>query len=211
MKKKIAIFGKDRTTFEIASIFVFVLVLVANLVAVRFAEGYFGYFNVPLSEVNFVPQMYDYVRIALPVIIGAVVVTVITFGLMGLSAYVSNFLARLLKPNKKAVKFAKRYKKFFESLDFVFDFLTKAVMWIGTGLVLWSMIYTFSANFGKTSAESMTKLSSISGANDNLQKVIIYKGVNELIVKNYDTSKNKFQDGYDVLYGSSYTTRTIDR
>lgn len=209
--KKITILGKDRTTLEVASVFVFILVLVSNLVTIRFAEGYFGYFNIPLAEVNYVPQMYDYVRIALPVIIGAVVVTAITLGLMGLSSYGSGLLAKLLKPNKKAVKFAKRHKKLFESLGGVFDFLAKAVIWIVILLASWSMIYTFSANFGKVSAESTTKLSSISSTDDNLQKVIIYKGVNELIVKTYDTSKNEFLDGYDVFYGTSYIVRTIDR
>lgn len=207
--KKATIFSKDRTTLELAALFVFALVLVANLVVVRFSEGYFGYFNIPLAEVNYVPQLYDYVRIAFPVIIIAGIVTAVVFGLMRLSVFIGSLLAGLTKPSEKAVDFVRRHIKIFKGLVTILGIIINVGIWIVVGWALWIALYNVSADAGKISAGNMKSFSSISSVGDNLQKVIIYKADNEIIIKTYDTSKKEFVDGYDVLYGSSYSPKTI--
>jgi lysylphosphatidylglycerol synthetase-like protein (DUF2156 family) len=208
--KKITLFGNERTTLELAALFVFILVLVANLVVIRFTEGYLGYYGIPIAEVNYVPQIYDYLRIALPVIIGSIIITVVVLCLIGLSVYIGNLLAKLTKPSKSAIKYVRRHGKFFKGIFNIFGLLIKVSIWAVCILVLWSALYTVSANTGKTSAENTTRMTSISKSDDNLQKVIIYKGDNELILKTYDTSKKEFVDSYSVIVGADYSARMID-
>jgi len=208
--KRTTIFGKDRTTLELAALFVFVLVLVANLVVVRFSEGYFQHFGISLSEVNYTPQMYDYVRIALPIIIGSIVVTVAALCLIGLSIYIGNLLARFFRPSKGAIKYVGKHRKFFERLANILGLLIKVTLGAASIWILWTALYSVSAEAGKMSAANTVKMSSISKPGDNLQRVIIYKGNNELILKTYDNSKKEFLSGYSVVSGTDYDARTID-
>lgn len=208
--KRTTIFNKERTTLELAALFVFVLILVANLVVVRFTEGYLGYFDISIAEVNYTPQMYDYLRIALPVIIGSIIITIVVLCLIGLSVYIGNLLAKLTRPSKSAIKYIRRHEKFFKGLFYILGLLIKVSIWAISILVLWSALYTVSASTGKAFAENATRMTSISKSDETLQKVIIYKGSNELILKTYDTSKKEFVDSYSVIVGADYTARMID-
>jgi len=209
MKSINLLIGK-RTTLELAALFVFVLVLVANLVVLRFSEGYFEYFGISLGEVNFVPQMYDYLRIALPVIIVSVVVTGLLLCFIGSSIYIGNLLAKLTMPSKKAITYVKRHRKFFETLAYALGILSEVFLVIVSIWLLGTVLYSVSAEVGKMSAANTSEATSVSKLGDNLQKVIIYKGDSELILKTYDTSKREFVDGYSVTRDDNYEARTID-
>jgi len=208
--KIIDVLNSKRATFELAALFIFILVLVANLVLIRFTEGYFEFFGVPMSEVNYAPQMYDYLRIALPVIAGSIVVTIIFIFLTWLTTYVGDFLARLTKQPKWAVQLVERHQKYFKMVASVLDVMTKIGILAACLWLFWVALYSVTATLGGNYARNTTQMTSISKTGDNLQKLIIYKGANELILKTFDVSKKEFVDGYSVVNGTDYDARRID-
>lgn len=207
--KRLNLSWKERTTFEVAALFVFLLVLVSNLAVLRFAEGYFEFYGVPMAEVGYVPQMYDYLRIALPVMTASVVFTSLIVGVIWLSGKAGDATADFTKLGKRLTKFLKRNEQF---LTRVLSILG-ALVWIGTALLilwaLWVFLYSVSATLGRSYAENKSSVTSISEPGEITQRVIIHKGDNELILKVYDTSKREFTSGYEVVGSPSYNAHLI--
>lgn len=198
-------------TLELATIFLFTLVLMSNLAVIKFAEGYFGYFDISLGSINFTPRMYDYASIVMPVLVASVIVTLIVAVSMKVSFSVGDFFANKKKPNKSFSQYAKRHEKVIMGLMKVLDFIFFAFV---AGVIVW-VFYSFttdlSKNYGEATAKNMTRLSSISMSGDNFQDIIIYKGNGEIITKKYDVSQKEFLDGYRVVATDNYQVRYINR
>jgi len=199
-----------RTTFEVAAVFVFVLVLISNLAILRFTEGYFAFYDILMSDVNYIPQMYDYLRIALPVIITSIIVTALMIGVMWLAIKTGDRMASITKPTKQTVKFAKRNKRFFVALSSALGMIIKIGIVAISLWAFWTGLYSISFDIGRMYAEARSEMTTISEPDEVLQKVIIYKGNDELILKIYDTSTKEFKKGYKVLYNSDYNAKLID-
>ena len=210
LMKKIILFGSERNSLELGALFLFALIVVSNLAVIKFAEGYFEYFDISLGSINFTPQLYDYVRIAMPVLIISTIITLVVAFVMNMNSFIGKFFANRTKPSKKLHEYAKRHENFFENLSKLVDFIFIAFI---AGTVVWlfySSTTDLAKSFGEVSAKNTTKLSSISQPSDNTQEIIIYKGNDEIITKNYDTSKKVFFDGYQVLVSSNYEVRYIN-
>lgn len=199
-----------RTTFEVAALFVFALVVISNLAIIRFTEGYFAFYDIPMADVNYTPQMYDYLRIALPVIITAIIVTTLMTAAMWLAVKAGDKMASITRPNNKTVKFVKRHRRFFGSLSSTLGLIIKIGI-VGVSFwAFWIGLYSISADVGKSYAANRAEMTSISTSGEVLQKVIIHKGNEELILKTYDTSNKEFKPGYEILYNADYNARVID-
>lgn len=208
---KITLFDKENITLEFSALFLFVLVLVSNLAVIEFAEGYFGYFDVSLGSINFMPQPYDYMRIAMPVLVTSIMMTLIITLLMRASSSAGEYFANRTKPNKRFSQYAKRHKKFLDGLINIVDFVFVAFV---AGVIIWasySPTTGLAKDFGEANAKNMTRLSSISKPSDSFQEIIIYKGNGEIITKTYNVSKKEFLDGYRVATTNDYQVRYINR
>jgi hypothetical protein len=200
---------KKLFTLELTALFIFALVVLGNFSVTKFAEGYYGHFGVTLPEINFIPQVYDYVNVLPLTLIASAIVVLVVVALTRLSVWLGSLLAEKTKPSKRLFKFVKRHRPPFRVLVKVFEWILKIGIW---GLVLVSLVYSvnnISLYLGKVSAESKVNYSTVSNEGENTQKVIIYKSSSEVVLKSYDISKGNFIDGYETLTGASYTTRSV--
>lgn len=207
---KFNIFKSNRTTFETAALFLFILVLISNLAILRFTEGYFAFYDISMADIDYAPQMYDYLRIALPVVIASLVITVLMSGVMWAAIKAGDGMASLTKPGKRAVKFVKLHKRFFVWLSSFLGYIIKIGIILVSLWALWVGLYSLSASMGRSYAENSSRVTSISKAGENLQKIIIYKSNDELVLKTYNVSEKVFSSGYEVLYSTNYSARYID-
>ena len=146
----------------------------------------------------------------MPVLIISTIITLVVAFVMNMNSFIGKFFANRTKPSQKLHEYAKRHENFFENLSKLVDFIFIAFI---AGTVVWlfySSTTDLAKSFGEVSAKNTTKLSSISQPSDNTQEIIIYKGNDEIITKNYDTSKKVFFDGYQVLVSSNYEVRYIN-
>lgn len=200
---------KKLFTLELTALFIFALVVLGNFSVTKFAEGYYNHFGVSLPEINFIPQVYDYVNVLPLTLIASVIVVLVVVGLTRLSVWLGSVLAEKKKPSKRLFKFVKRHRRQFDVLVKVLEWILKIGIW---GFVLVSLVYSvnnISLYLGKVSAESKANYTTVSSEGENAQKVIIYKNSGEVILKAYDISKGEFIDGYETLTGASYTTRSV--
>ena len=201
--------NKRPVTLELAALFVFSLVLIGNLSVTNFAQGYYSHFGVTLSEINFTPQIYDYVNIVLASSIGASVVVLVVVFLLKLGMWVGELVADKTKPSKKLTDFVKKRERKFITIANVIEWVLRIAFWGVVAFTLYSSVSILSDKLGEVSAENKASFSSISPEGDDLQKVIIYKNDNEIILKTYSVSKKQFIEGYEAINGATYTTRTI--
>ncbi|MBH2007451.1 hypothetical protein I8H83_02520 [Candidatus Saccharibacteria bacterium] len=200
--------SKKLFTLELTALFIFSLVVIGNFSVTKFAEGYYSHFGVTLPEINFIPQVYDYVNVLPLTLIASAVVVLVVVALTRLSVWLGSVMAEKTKPSKKLFKFVKRHRRPFGVLVKFLEWTLKIGIW---GFVLVSLVYSvnnISLYLGKVSAESKVIYSTVSNEGENTQKVIIYKSSSEVILKSYDISKGNFIDGYETLTGASYTTRS---
>ncbi len=200
---------KRLVTLELAALFVFSLVAICNFSVAKFAQGYYSHFGVTLPEINFTPQVYDYANIVLPSLISAGVVVLIVVFLMKLGMRIGEVAADKTKPSKKLADFVKKRKQKLIIIAKVLEWTLRIAFWGVIAFTIYSTISVFSDKLGQASAQSKTSFSSISAEGKDLQKVIIYKNDNEIILKAYSVSKKEFLEGYEAINGATYTTRTI--
>ena len=201
--------NKKLFTLELTALFIFALVVLGNFSVTKFAEGYYGHFDITLPEISFIPQVYDYVNVLPLTLIASAIVVLVVVALTRLSVWLGSVLAEKTKPSKKLFKFVKRHKRPFGLLVKVLEWILKIGIW---GFVLVSLVYSvnnISLYMGKVSAETKANYTVVSSEGENAQKVIIYKNSSEVILKTYDISKGEFIDGYETLTGASYTTRSM--
>jgi len=200
---------KRPITLELAALFVFSLVLIGNLSVTNFAQGYYSHFDVTLPEINFAPQVYDYVNIVLASLIGAGVVVLAVVFLMKLGMWVGEFVADRTKPSKKLADFVKKRERKFITAANLMEWILRTAFWGVAAFTLYSSVSVLSDKLGELSAQNKASFSSISPEGEDLQKVIIYKNDNEIILKTYSVSRKEFVEGYEAINGATYTTRTI--
>ncbi len=204
---------KNKILLETTTIGIFSLVLLSNLMIVQYAKGYFEYYGVPLGEVNFVPQMYDYVQITLPALIATGIVLTTSYGILRFNDYVTEKFAEKLLPktfSSNIPKFIKKHREVFGLLRSALNMLLKVIT-VGLLLyIIWTMASVVAPSIGNKSAGGANSYSSVSKKEDTLQDVIIYKSGNDVVLKTYDLKSHKFQDGYKVLSGT-YTTHTMSK
>lgn len=200
---------KKLITFELAALFIFSLVLLGHLSVVSFARGYYDHFNVTLADINFSPQIYDYVSIAPAAFIGSAIVTVLIALLIKAAMRLGDFAGSITKPSKWLVSLVKKHKKPVNSFLVVTDKILRVVFWLVIIAVAIYGVGSLSSVMGENIAKSKTNFSSISEADENIQRIIIYKNDAEIVLKSYDISKNQFLDDYEVISGASYTTRSL--
>lgn len=205
---------KNSITLELATIAVFLLILLSNFMTIQYAEGYFGYYRVPLAEMDFTPQMYDYIRIAMPALLATAIVIAAGYGLSVAGDRLAKKLADKLVTKKLVKTFfavAKKRERLLRRTESVLGFFLK-ILNIGLLIyIVWTMGGIVAPKMGSGAAEAQSKYSSISNDEELLQDVIIYKNGDEIVLKSYNTKSRKFEDGYRVLVGDSYTVRPIYR
>lgn len=195
--------------FEIATIFIPAFVFVGQYSVIKSAEAYYGHFGLTLSDINFVPEIYDYVNILPLTLISSVIVVLLVAGLIRFSIWIGDLLSRKTKPSKKFVKFVKRYRTAFGRLVKILEWILKVGAWsIVAWVFVWSVTY-FSLLAGESSAQSKKSFQSISKKSDSIQKLIIYADDGRIVLKSYDTSNHKFIDGYETMNGENYSTRIV--
>lgn len=200
---------KKLFTLELTALFIFALVVLGNFSVTKFAEGYYSHFGVTLPEINFIPQVYDYVNVLPLTLIASAVVVLIVIALTRLSVWLGSVLADKTKPTKRMFKFVKKHRRPFDIFVKVLEWVLKIGIW---GFALVALVYSvnnISLRLGEVSAQSKTSFNSISRENEDTQKVIIYKSSSEIILKAYDLPKDEFIDGYEAVNGASYTTRSV--
>lgn len=196
-------------TLELAALFVFALVLIGNLSVTRFAEGYYSHFGVTLPEINFTPQMYDYVNIVLISVIGAGVVVLVVGFLMKVGIWIGAFAAEKTEPSKRFIKFAEKREQKIITLGNAMEWLVGIFFWGIITFTMYSSVNIISNHYGKVSAADKSIYSSITPDGEDLQKLIIYKSDNEIILKVYSSSKKEFLSGYETINGATYTARPV--
>lgn len=203
---------RNSITLELATIAVFLLILLSNFMIIQYAEGYFGYYHIPLAEMNFAPQMYDYIRIATPVLLATVIVIATGYGLSAASDRLAKKLADKLVTEKLVKTFftvAKKRERLLRRTEYILGFFLKI---LNIGLLIYIVLTMGSIvapKIGSGAAEAQSKYSSISNDGELSQDVIIYKNGDEIVLKSYNTRSRKFEVGYRVLVGDSYTVRPI--
>lgn len=201
----------SRTSLELAGIFVFITILLSNLVVVKFAEGYFGYYDISLGLVNFTPQMYDYVRIAVPVLTMSLIVAIVIWGAMRFGEYMGSLLARgvNIDSTNRTLAYIRQHRKFFVKLGYIVDFTLTVALVMFLSWAAWTTTTNIATTLGKASAEDTTQISSISNKESVIQEIIIYRNDDGIITKTYDTSQSRFLDGYKILPSGEYNVRAI--
>lgn len=202
--------SKKLFTLELTALFIFSLVVLGNFSVTKFAQGYYSYFGVTLPEINFIPQVYDYVNVLPLTLIASAVVVLVVIALTRLSVWFGSVLADKTKPSKRLFIFVRKHRRLFDVLVKVLEWILKIGIW---GFVLVALAYSvnnISLRLGEVSAQGKTSFTAISGESKDIQKVIIYKNTAEVILKAYDLSKGEFLDGYEIVNGASYTTRSVN-
>lgn len=200
---------KKLITFELAALFIFSLVLLGHLSVVNFARGYYDHFNVTLADIGFSPQIYDYVSIAPAAFIGSAIVTVLMALLIKAAMRIGDFAGSKTKPSKWLVSLVKKHKKPINSFLAVMDKILRVIFWLVIIVVSVYGVGSLSVQMGKNTAINKTNFSSISEADENIQRIIIYKNDAEIVLKSYDISIRQFVGDFEVISGASYTTRSL--
>lgn len=181
---------------------------------VQFAIGYFRYFDISFALVNFVPQMYDYIRISLLSLILTGVLLAMTYALMQTSSRLGEFAAnRIPTPKKidnKVRELIEKHRegtgRLIKALNFIIKFL------IAGSIVITFLVIVFVAmpKIGYESAKSTTQLTSISDSESTQQEVIVYKGSEGIITKTFNLETQSYEEGYSFKPNFEYKARTID-
>jgi len=196
-------------TLELTALFIFSLVVLGNFSVTKFAEGYYSHFGVTLPEINFIPQVYDYVNVLPLTLISSAVAVLVVVALTRLSVWLGSVLADKTKPTKRIFKFVKKHRQPLDVLVKVLEWILKIGIW---GIALVALAYSvnnISLLLGEVSAQGKANFTTLSDEGENTQKVIIYKNSTEIILKAYDLSKGEFVDGYEVVNGVGYKTRSV--
>ena len=201
-------------SLEIATIAIFILVLVSNLIVIQFAKGYFDYYGVPLDLVNFTPQMYDYIRITLPALLSTVVIMGFAFALLKFDVFISEKAAdKFIKhTGYRWMHFVRKYDKLFRKLSAVLGIIFNLIIFTLYVYILWTFAIIAIPNAGEGSARMQGQFMSISEPSSIHQDVIIYRGNDGLLLKTYDTKTKEFEPGYRFQSNIGYKTSpfTID-
>lgn len=180
----------------------------------RYSEGYFTYFGIPIGLANFSPQMYDYANIALPAI-SVTLFSIVLYVLMikaidiitekAATRTVSSKIGRIL--GALIVKKRRLFTRIASVLEAMLKMLT-----VGTFLyVVWTSAYIVPFRVGEGAATLRTAFPSISRKEDATQDLVIRNSNDVMIVKSYDTKTKKFQDGYKFIPSQSNTIRIFSR
>jgi hypothetical protein len=193
---------------ELTTILLFALVAIGHLSVIKYAQGYYGSYGISLPEINFVPEMYDYVNVLPLTLIASAVVVLIAYVFLRIAMWAGDLLGEKSKPSKWFVDFLEKH-------ELIAKLLLRSLQWVMRILILvsflWalSVVISISENMGKVNAEAKKNYSSISSQGDIIQKVIIYKNDGDIVLKPYDTELHKFLDDYEVVSGASYKTRSV--
>lgn len=192
-----------------------ILILLSNLMIIQFAVGYFSYYGMSPASVNFVPQVYDYVRISRDALIATAVTLILTYGSMKLGAWSGDSIGRKIHATGKISKgiglFISTHKNITRiielSLTWGFKYLPIGVLL----LTVWFISFVRMPQLGEESARHVTQYSSISTAGELRQEIIIYKNSEGITTKIYNTETKSFENGYKFRPNVEYNARTINK
>lgn len=198
-------------TLELTAILIFALGIIGHLSVIKYAEGYYRHFGVTLPDINFVPELYDYVNVLPITLIASAIVVLVAYLLIRVGVLAGDLLGEKTEPSKwleRSIKLLARHELFVKVL-------VRGLQWVMRILIvivfLWALdvVSNISVGSGQVNAEARINYSSTSAQADAVQKVIIYKNDGGITLKSYDTMKRKFLDGYEAISGASYTTRSV--
>lgn len=186
----------------------------ASAAVTKFAQGYYGHFDINLAHMNFAPQSYDYINILPYVLIGSLILSVVFVLMLYAADRIASLATNKIETTKATEWLSAKTNRLSRGKIKTIVALLDAAMIVLLSIFAFLLIHaitTYTFTLGKAAAESTTTLTSISAEREPIQKIIIYKNVGETILKPYDTSSKKFLDGFDITYGATYSTRTIER
>lgn len=193
---------------ELTTILLFALVTIGHLSVIKYAQGYYGSYGISLPEINFVPEIYDYVNVLPLTLIASTVVVLIAYIFLRIAMWAGDLLGEKSKPSKRFVDFLEKHER-------TAKVLVRSLQWVMRILVLasffWalSVVISVSESMGKVNADARKNYSSTSSQGDIIQKVIIYKNDGDIVLKSYDTEHHKFLEGYEVMSGADYRVRSV--
>lgn len=203
----------SKTSFEMTAIFIFILVLVSNLLVILFRKSYFEYFDIDFELTNFTPQMHDYIEIAVPIIIISIFVTVMIFYGIRFAKIFDDRLGDITLKHMSYTKlfvFLREHPKLRGgTLKLLNTISTISLIFIWLFL-FYSITYGIAPKLGYAAAANTNTFISISQPNEVKQEVIIYKNGNEAILKVYDIKMHRFEAEYRLaILNSIYTVHHL--
>jgi len=201
-------------SIEIISFLLFALVVLSNGMIVNFARGYFLFFEISLGNVNFSPQYYDYIRVALPVLLALAITILIAYFLLSLQEKIANKLASKINISRdlkiKITAYDAKHPGRFKHIGGALDKINAMLPLVTAFAVVAIMFFWSAPEIGRESAAGTSLYSSISPSGNVLQELVIYRSEDHIIVKTYDTIGHTFTRGYKLVSSEqSYTTYEI--
>lgn len=203
----------SRTSLELTAIFLFAFVLICNLCVIRFNNGYFSYFGMPFSEVNYSPQMYDYVNIAIPALLSTGIVIIVFLILARLSDKLAEKIVdKTLKGSAGSLldRYAQKHPQRIQQISKVIEPIEKSLVLVVCIILMLFSAWEPTSDIGNDKAANTVTFTSISKPADIEQKLIIYKRNDGMIIKTYNTRTEHFENGYIFMSNQDYTGRKIN-
>ena len=190
------------------SVSVYLAVITALVVLVSYGAittyyaGYFRYFGISISDINFFPSLADFVTrgsATISAILFAVVATLL--GMILVNWMIKGIASIGVASEKKKGKFT--WLKSINSKPVLSRVEIKIFLILVFVVLSFKLVYFDSEEMGYSSAESKNTFSSFIG-NDGSRKVLIYQNGGDAILKTYDDSG--WSEGYEVqsLSGKQY-------
>ncbi|MFV0485445.1 MAG: hypothetical protein ACK5MU_04465 [Candidatus Saccharimonadales bacterium] len=179
--------------FDIALLLAFITVVI-NISVMSWQAGYLRYFKIPISDIDFVPKIFDFATIGLV----AVVMIAILSGIAILIFVGAKLLTGYLQ--KRASKSRKRwYRVLFGGDELLFTrgsvFLMGAIFVVGA---TYQIAYVYFDNRGYEMAKVAIDFSVIEEG-DDYAKVVVYQNNNVGVVKRYSMNEDVFDDGFEIV------------
>lgn len=188
---------KDLLSLEIVTLAIFLATVVTTAWIWCYNFGFLSYYGIDIREVDFSVVLSDYIVTIYGLVVAFVVIVMIRTG-----SFLGDQVGERMPVPSRAIRYILGRRRLRRLLGSIFHPIAKVAIFLAYVIVAILVVHILTNaayHFGYSDAEGKKTYSEVLAAKEGPIKKLIIRSYNgRVLVKEYDTEKGQFREGYSI-------------